>query len=44
MKGSVDVIKESLKYENLNKDEKIRYIKDVFNLSHGKGKRKKKKK
>lgn len=35
---------ERLKYENLNQRERINVIKYAFNLTHGKGKKKKKKK
>ena len=43
-KSVIDNIKESIKPENLTKEEKINVIKYRFNLNHGKGKRKKKKK
>lgn len=43
MKKIIDVIEDRLKYKNLSPDEKINYLKDIYNLNHGKGKRKIKK-
>lgn len=41
--GALDCVLESLDKKFLSKQEKINLIKSKFNLSHGKGKRKKKK-
>ena len=42
-KGIFSCIKERLEYSNLSDKEKANLIKSELNLSHGKGKRKKKK-
>lgn len=44
MKSVLEAVKDSIKYENLNNQEKINYIKNMYNLSHGFGKNNKKKK
>lgn len=44
MKNVMEVIQDRLQYKNLNQDEKINYIKSKFNLTHGKGKKKGRKK
>lgn len=41
--GALDCVLESMNNKFLSKQEKINLIKNKFNLSHGKGKRKKKK-
>ena len=42
-KSILDAIEERLKYEKLEPEEKINYIKSLYNLKHGNGKRKKNK-
>ena len=40
----IDSINSRLEYKNMSQEEKINHIKNVFNLTHGTGKRKNKRK
>ena len=42
LSDTLDDIKESSKFKLMDNKEKAQYIKSKFNLTHGKGKRKKK--